>query len=143
MAKTNIYLNFQGNTEEAFNFYKDVFNPDFKMHIMYNRDAPTQEGSAPLTEEEKGKVMHTHLPILGDTILYGTDMLESRGHVLRIGNNFTISLEPDTKEEADRLYHLLSQGGTDCVPPHDEFWGYWGVCLDRFGIRWMFNLMNP
>ena len=50
------------------------------------------------------------------------------------------SLEPDTKEEADRLYNFLSQGGADCVPPHDEFWGYWGTCQDRFGIRWMFNI---
>ena len=48
----------------------------------------------------------------------------------------------DSKEEADRIYNALSQGGTDCVPPHDEFWGYWGVCLDRFGIRWMFNVPN-
>jgi PhnB protein len=71
-----------------------------------------------------------------------TDMLESMGHRLIEGNNVTISLNPDTKAEADRLYKELSQGGADEVAPHDEFWGYWGTCKDRFGIRWMFNVSN-
>ena len=53
-----------------------------------------------------------------------------------------IFIKVDDKEEADRIYNALSQGGTNCVAPHDEFWGYWGVCLDRFGIRWMFNVPN-
>jgi PhnB protein len=86
--------------------------------------------------------MHVSLPLLGGVLIMGTDMLESMGHKLRVGNNFTISLEPDSKEEADRLYNILSQGGSENVAPHDEFWGYWGVCLDRFGIRWMFNVMK-
>ena len=103
-------------------------------------DMPQPEGMPPFSEEDKRKVMHVALPILGGTIIMGTDMLESMGHKLKIGNNTTISLEPDTKEEADRIYHLLSQGGTESVAPHDEFWGYWGVCLDKFGIRWMFNV---
>ena len=87
--------------------------------------------------------MHVALPILGGLQIMATDMLESMGHKLIEGNNFTISLNPDTKEEADRLYNLLSEGITDGVAPHDEFWGYWGTCKDRFGIRWMFNIMNP
>jgi len=70
-------------------------------------------------------------------------MLESMGHKLVEGNNFTINLSPDTKEEADKLYADLSEGGTDAVAPHDEFWGYWGTCKDRFGVRWMFNIINP
>jgi len=69
-------------------------------------------------------------------------MLESMGHKLRIGNNTTISLEADTKEEVDRLYKALSEGGSEMNAPMDMFWGYWGVCLDRFGIRWMFNCMK-
>jgi len=72
----------------------------------------------------------------------GTDMLESMGHKLVVGNNTTINLEPDSKEEADRLYNLLSQGSTDCTPMTQQFWGYWGCCLDKFGIRWMFNFSN-
>lgn len=73
----------------------------------------------------------------------GTDMLESMGHKLIIGNNTTINIEADSREEVDRLYKELSQGSKECVAPHDEVWGYWGVCLDRFGIRWMFNIHNP
>ena len=70
----------------------------------------------------------------------GTDMLESMGQVLKIGNNTTINLEPDTKEETERLFNALSQGGSDIAPLQEMFWGaYWGCCLDRFGIRWMFN----
>ena len=142
MARTNIYLNFQGNAEEAFNTYKSIFNTEWAAPIMRIGDLPSLEGMPALTEAEKKMVMHVSLPILGGTFIMGTDMIESMGHQLKIGNNTTISLEPDTKEEADRLYQSLAQGGTDCVAPHDEFWGYWGVCLDRFGIRWMFNVPN-
>ena len=142
MAKTGIYLNFQGKTEEAFNFYKSVFKTEWAAPIMRMGHNPPQEGMPALSADEKNKVMHVSLPILGGTQIMGTDMLESMGQKLIIGNNTTISLEPDTKEEADRIYNALSQGATDCVAPHDEFWGYWGVCLDRFGIRWMFNVMK-
>lgn len=143
MARTNIYLNFQGNAEEAFNVYKSVFNSEFSAPIMRMGDMPAQEGMPQLSDAEKKMVMHVALPILGDTQIMGTDMLESMGHKLVIGNNTTISLELDSKADADRIYHVLAAGGTDCVAPHDEFWGYWGVCLDKFGIRWMFNVMNP
>ena len=140
MSKVSIYLNFQGNTEEAFNFYKSVFNTEFSSPIMYNRDIPPMEGMPPFPENEKGKVMHVALPILGGTQIMGTDMLESMGHKLKIGNNTTINLEPDTREETERLFKALSEGGSDTMPLMDQFWGaYWGVCLDRFGIRWMFN----
>lgn len=105
-------------------------------------DIPAQEGMPQLSDAEKKMVMHVALPILGDTQIMGTDMLESMAHKLIVGNNTTISLELDSKEEADRIYNALAQGGTDCVAPNDEFWGYWGVCLDRFGIRWMFYVMN-
>jgi len=140
MAKTNIYLNFQGNAEEAFNCYKSVFQTEWSAPIMRMGDIPQQDGAPQLPDAEKQMVMHVALPILGGVNIMGTDMLESMGHKLKIGNNTTISLEPDTKEEADRIYNALSQEGTECVAPHDEFWGYWGVCLDRFGIRWMFNV---
>jgi PhnB protein len=142
MAHVSIYFNFMGNTEEAFSFYKRVFKTEFSSPIMRLKDAPPQPG-AQLSEADKNKVMHVALPILGGTEIMGTDMLESMGHTLVEGNNVTISLNPDTKEEADRLYKELSQGGADGVAPHDEFWGYWGTCKDRFGIRWMFNITNP
>ncbi len=142
MAYVSIYLNFQGNTEEAFNFYKKVFKTEFSAPVMRMKDMPDQPGMPQLSDADKNKVMHVALPILGGTQIMGTDMLESMGHKLIEGNNVTISLNPDTKSEADQLYKDLSQGGGDNVAPHDEFWGYWGTCKDKFGIRWMFNVSN-
>jgi PhnB protein len=143
MASVSIYLNFAGNAEEAFNAYKSIFKTDFVAPFMRMGDIPSQPGMPSLSETDKAKIMHVALPILGGTQIMATDALESMGHKLIEGNNVTISLNPDTKEEADRLYNELSQGGTDGVAPHDEFWGYWGTCKDRFGIRWMFNITNP
>lgn len=142
MASVAIYLNFQGNTEEAFDHYKKVFRTEFSTPPMRFRDMPPREGMPALSEADKNKVTHVSMPILGGIQLMGTDMLESMGHKLIEGNNFTISLSPDSKEEADRLFHELSDGATDSVPPHNEFWGYWGTCKDRFGTRWMFNIMK-
>ena len=143
MASVSIYLNFKGNAEEAFNHYKKVFRTEFSAPMMRMKDQPPRDGMPPLSEAEKNMVMHVALPILGGIQIMGTDVLESMGHKLVEGNNFTISLNPDTKEEADTLYKYLSEGGADGVAPHDEFWGYWGTCKDRFGIRWMFNVMKP
>lgn len=143
MAHISIYLNFMGNAEQAFNFYKKVFKTEFTAPFMRMSDIPDQPGMPELAEDEKSKIMHVALPILGGTEIMGTDMLESMGHKLIEGNNVTISLSPDNKAEADRLYTELSQGGADGVAPHDEFWGYWGTCKDKFGIRWMFNISNP
>lgn len=143
MAYVSIYLNFQGNTEEAFNHYKKVFGTDWSAPIARMGDMPPQPGMPELSESDKKKVMHVALPILGGTQIMGTDMLESMGHKLIEGNNVTISLNPDSKAEADRLFKELSNGGPDSVAPHDEFWGYWGTCKDKFGIRWMFNITNP
>ena len=142
MASVSIYLNFNGNAEEAFNHYRKVFGTEFSNPPMRFKDMPPQDGAPPLPEADKNKVMHVALPILGGTLIMATDMLESMGQKLVEGNNFTISLGPDTKEEADRLFNELSAGGADAVAPHDEFWGYWGTCKDRFGIRWMFNIIK-
>jgi PhnB protein len=143
MAYVSIYLNFDGNAEEAFNLYKEVFQSEFSTPLMRMKDIPPQPGAPTLPDSEQNKVMHVALPILGGTLIMATDVLESMGHKLVEGNNVTISLNPDTKEEADRLYKGLSQGGAEGVAPHDEFWGYWGTVKDRFGIRWMFNVMKP
>lgn len=142
MASVSIYLNFAGNAEEAFNLYKKVFKTEFSTPIMRMGDMPAQPGMPDLSETDKMKVMHVALPILDGTQIMATDILECMGQKLVEGNNLTISLNPDTREEADQLYNELSQGGTEGVAPHDEFWGYWGTCKDRFGIRWMFNITN-
>jgi len=141
MASVSIYLNFQGNAEEAFNHYKKAFGTEFATMMRF-KDSPQQPGAHELSEADKNKIAHVALPILGGTLIMGTDMLESMGQKLVEGNNFTINLSPDSKEEADRLYSELAEGGADGVPPHDEFWGYWGTCKDRFGIRWMFNILK-
>ena len=142
MASVSIYLNFMGNAEEAYNYYRKVFQTEFSTPIMRMKDIPPREDAPSLSEADKNKVMHVALPIFGGMQLMATDMLESMGQKLVEGNNFTISLNCDTKEEADRFYNELSEGTKDGVAPHDEFWGYWGTCKDRFGIRWMFNVMN-
>lgn len=141
MAKISIYLNFQGNTEEAFDFYKSVFKTEYLAPIIRMKDAPTPPGMPSLSEKDGNSVMHASLPILGGIHIMGTDMLESMGHKIVIGNNTTINLEPDSKEETDNLFNALSDGASDIAPMREESWGYWGCCLDKFGIRWMFNFM--
>ena len=91
MAYISIYLNFMGNAEEAFNHYKKVFRTEFSTPIMRMKDIPPREGAPALPESEQNKVMHVALPILGGTQIMATDMLESMGHKLVEGNNFTIS----------------------------------------------------
>lgn len=142
MSKIAIYLNFQGNTEQAFNFYRSVFGTEFSAPIGRMGDVPQDPNGPKLSEADRNAVMHVALPIVGGTEIMGTDMLESMGHKLVVGNNVTISLQLDSRQEADKYYHALSEGGSDKAPMSEQFWGYWGCCLDKFGIRWMFNVMN-
>ena len=140
MSRVSTYLNFMGDTEEAFNFYREVFATEFVAPIQRFGDVPTTPGMPALSDEERDKVLHVELTILAGHLIMGTDMLTSMGHHLRIGNNTTINLEPDSREEADRLYRALQEGGSEVTGMNDMPWGaYWGCCLDRFGIRWMFN----
>lgn len=138
MARVNTYLNFQGQTEEAFNLYAKIFGTEIS---ALNRFSEMPGGGASaLPEDEQSLVMHAELPILAGHMLMGTDMLRSMGHETRIGNNITICLELDSREEADRLYGELCEGGSEGSPMADMPWGaYWGVVLDRYGIRWMFT----
>ena len=140
MARVSTYLNFMGNTAEAFEFYKSVFGTDYVDAPTRMGDAPPQEGMPEIDEAEKDMIMHVALPILAGHVLMGTDMIESMGQALQIGNNTTINLEPDSLDETQRLYAQLSDGGSEAMPLQQMFWGaWWGTCLDRFGIRWMFN----
>ena len=138
MSRVSTYLNFMGDTEEAFRFYASAFGTEIG-NMMRMSDMPA-EPSNPLPEKERNLIAHVELPILAGHVLMGTDMLESMGHELRVGNNVTINLEPDTRAETERLYNALSQGGSDQTGLSDMPWNaYWGTCLDRYGIRWMFN----
>ena len=136
MTTANPYLNFNGNTEEAFNFYKSVFGGEF-LAIMRFKDNPA---CGNIAETDQNRIMHIALPITKDTVLMATDSLESMGQKLTVGNNFYICLAPDSKGEADRLFNELSAGGKVEMPIQDMFWGaYWGSFADRFGVQWMIN----
>ena len=140
MATTSIYLNFKRETEAAFLFYKSVFGGEFTDPIHRMGEVPPQEGVPPLSEEDKNLVMHVALPILGGTLLMGTDAPESMGFTVNKGNNVYISLHPDTRKEADELFTKLTEGGTVEMPLQEMFWGdYYGTLTDKFGIRWMIN----
>jgi PhnB protein len=141
MSRVSTYLNFMGDTEEAFTFYASVFGTDFSVPLLRFGDMPAPPGAPALPEHERGKILHVELPILAGHVVMGTDMLESMGHALRVGNNTTVNLEPDTKAETARLFAALSDGGSETVGLDPMPWGsLWGVTLDRFGVRWMFNV---
>jgi PhnB protein len=140
MPTINPYLNFYGNTEEAFNFYKDIFGGKF-LALQRFKDFP--EGDK-LSDTDREKIMHISLPISKGYILMGTDTLESMGQTLTVGNNFYISVQVETKEEADRVFKELSAGGKMEMPIQDTFWGaYFGMFADKFGIQWMINFDYP
>jgi len=123
MAQIHPYLNFNGNTEEAFNFYKSVFGGEFKM-VQRFADIP---GSDQMPEGDQQKIMHICLSI-GHTDLMATDALESQGHTLVEGINVSLSLNAESKEEADRLFNALSAGGVVGMALEDTFWGaYFGM----------------
>lgn len=140
MASTSTYLNFAGTTEDAFKFYASVFGTEFAGPIHRMNSVPPQPGMPELSAKEKNYVMHVALPILGGHVLMGTDTLESMGHVLNVGNNVSINLQPDTRAETERLFKALGEGGKVEMPLMDMFWGsYFGHLVDKFGTRWMFN----
>lgn len=141
MATVNVYLNFPGNTEEAFLFYKTVFGTEFYGNgIMRFKDVPPSEDMPPLPEELNNKVMHVGLPILGGHLLMGSDACKEMGFNVNMGNNVYINLQPDTREETRKLFSALSEGGKIEQELQDMFWGdYFGSCVDKFGVLWMFN----
>ncbi len=141
MASVSTYLNFERDTEAAFNFYKSVFSGEFGGNgIMRMGDVPPQEGMPPIPEADKKLVMHVDLTILGGHHLLGSDAPSSMGHKVTKGNNVHITLAPDTRKETERLFKALSAGGKVTMELQDMFWGdYYGTCIDKFGISWMFN----
>lgn len=134
MATLNPYLNFNGTTEEAFNFYKSIFGGEF---IAVQRFKDTPEADKVPTHEQD-KIMHIALPIGRETILMATDALESMGQTLKLGNNFHLSIDTESAEEATSLFNALSTSGQVKMPLQQTFWGaYFGMLTDPFGIQWM------
>jgi uncharacterized glyoxalase superfamily protein PhnB/uncharacterized protein YndB with AHSA1/START domain len=143
-ARVTTYLNFSGNTEEAFLFYKSVFKSEFSgKGIQRFEDIPAEAGHPPIAEAIKKMVLHVELPILGGHVLMATDAPKEMGFTLTQGNNMHICLEPQTKAETKKLFDALSEGGNIVMPLADMFFGaYFGECTDRFGINWMFNCIE-
>ena len=135
MAAINPYLTFDGNCDEAFEFYKSVFGGDFLTKMRFN-DMDTGQ---PVQESEKNRIMHVALPIGEGTILMASDIPSAMGP-LTIGNNFSISINGKSEAEADKLFNGLSAGGKVTMPMGKVFWGaYFGMFTDKFGIQWMIN----
>jgi len=143
-ARVASYLNFDGKTEKAFLFYKNVFKTEFiGKGIQRFGDIPESAEHPPVSEEIKKMVLHVELPITGNHILMGTDAPKEMGFTLTKGNNMHICIEPETREEADRLFNELSAEGTISMPMADMFFGaYFGEFSDKFGINWMINFQN-
>ncbi|MBK8561979.1 MAG: VOC family protein [Saprospiraceae bacterium] len=141
MASINPYLNFNGNCEAAFNLYKSVFGGEFQMFSRFG-DMPSSE--EPMPASEVNKILHVALPIgSSGNVLMGSDCPPEFPNGIQ-GNLFNISVNTDSKEEADRIFSGLSEGGNATMPIADTFWGaYFGMCADQFGVQWMVNYDYP
>lgn len=137
MTTVNIYLNFDGNCEEAFNFYRQAFGTEFTYMGRY-KDMPAEEGQPPMSEQEANRIMHVGLPVGAGTMLMGADSGGPWADKIVQGNNFAISINTDSQAEADRLFGVLGAGGNVTMPMQLTFWGdYFGMFTDKFGISWM------
>lgn len=135
MTTINPYLSFNGNCEEAFNFYKSVFGGEFQFIGRYE-DLPATDRQN-FSSVSDDKIMHVSLPISAQNILMGCDSSETHEEATIFGNNIVLSVNTDTKLEADRLFNGLSVGGQIKSPMSDTFWGaYFGTLIDKFGINW-------
>ncbi len=136
MTTVNVYLTYNGNCLEAFNFYKSVFGGEFTYVGRY-KDMPADE-SHPVLPGEDDRIMHISLPISKETMLMGCDTGGEWAAGFAQGNNFSISINTDSEESADRLFNGLSAGGKVTMPMNKTFWGdYFGMFTDQFGINWM------
>jgi len=136
MAQINPHYNFNGNAEEAFNFYKSVFGGEFK-NIVRFKDLASDEFQ--VAEHEANKIMHIALPI-GKSMLMGNDVPEFMGRTNENENRSKIVITAESKAEADNLFNGLSAGGQIEMPMGDSPWGsYFGMFRDKYGIEWMID----
>jgi PhnB protein len=144
LARTSTHLNFARETESAFGFYRSVFGTEYLGEVRRYRDIPAEAGFPAPPADDLDLITHISLPILGGHVLIGTDAPESTGMTVEHGNGHYISLDPDTRTEADRLFAGLSTGGIVQAPMTDMFWGsYFGSIIDRFGVQWMIDCTAP
>lgn len=130
------YLNFPGNAEEAMTFYAQALGGTLGDVFRFG----AMPGSEEIPKELHNGVMHVGLDLPGGSRLMASDVMEGMGPPYVAGTNMSISVHPDSREEADKIFKALSEGGTITMPLADQFWGdYYGMLTDRFGIQWMVN----
>lgn len=130
------YLHFNDNCREAFEFYRSIFGGDFNFLSTF-ADGPAD--MPPVPDDEKTRIMHVSLEI-GDSVLMGSDTTSAFGPPPNVGNNYSISIATESREETDRIFGRLAEGGNVAMQPADMFWGaYFGMCTDKFGINWMLS----
>lgn len=136
--KIHPYLTFESSAEEAMQFYAKVLGGTLTEVHRFG-SMPPQAGFE-LTDEQKARVMHVGLDLPDGQMLMASDMLPGMGPPLSVGNNFSVSIHPGSREEAERFFHGLAEGGEVTMPLADQFWGdYFGSLTDRFGVNWMVN----
>lgn len=142
MATVNPYLNFSGNCEEAFNFYKDIFGGDFWTFQRFS-DVPAETATSTEAPVDGDMILHVSLPI-GDGVLMGSDRPAYMGPTTT-GDNMHINLSPDGEEQGRQIFNSLSEGGQVTVPFEKTFWdAHFGMLVDKFGVQWMVNYVhNP
>jgi len=135
MTTVNPYLTFRGNCEAAFNFYKSVFGGDFQFVGRYKELPAAEKKNFPNESDEN--IMHISLPISKETIIMGCDSVEAFEKTTIVGNNISLSVNTDSRVNADRIFNKLSAGGQIQMQMNDTFWGsYFGILTDKFGIHW-------
>jgi len=139
MATVNFYLTFDGNCKSVFEFYRSVLGGEFD-YIGTFGEMSSSEGME-VSEADKDRIMHVSLPISKETRLMGSDTSETHGPAFIKGNNFSISFNVDSKDEADRVFQGLSDGGEVTMPMQKTFWSdYFGMFTDKYGINWMVSM---
>ena len=143
MKAVNPYLNFEGQSEEAFTFYKSVFGGEFS-HLVRFGDLPKSEnaqdngGCSGMAMPPDDKIMHISLPLPTGNTLMATDIVSSEQFTFNPGNNIALSISAENTDEGQQLYDALSQGGDPMMPFAPADWGgHWGMLTDKFGIQWM------
>lgn len=135
MSKLSTHVAYNGNCEEAFNFYKSIFGGEFDQ-LMRNKDVPAEVPSQ-VTEAEQDKILHISLPIGDSSMLMGCDMPAAYGEAQRT-NAFNISINTDSEAETEKYFNGLAEGGKITMPLDKTFWGaYFGMCVDKYGVQWM------
>ncbi len=132
MANVNTFINFPGTCEAAFAFYKKVFGTDYEGEpLRLGKDAP---------KAAQNMLAHIALPTIGSHVLHGADAPKEMGFELVVGGNVYIMLEPDTRADSDKLFKALAEGGEVVQPLEVQPWGtYYGICVDKFDTKWVFN----